>query len=172
MFGPRGIRDITLYFFTQEHRMLFEFALQQFNLPDLRSIFTDEANLNAIQRRVEYARDHHSVPFEEHIHDLLNLSWSSVDWSIDDRLVRAIHPFFNVQAVWISSPSPALQTWLSDIELQRHFYMGIERGSNPGGAVYSSVHRTPIDASIDAGMYGWGSWLRPDSSPDLRDDVD
>jgi hypothetical protein len=50
--------------------------------------------------------------------------------------------------------------------------MGIGGGSSNGEMVYSSIHRTPIDAAIDAGMYGWGSWLHPDSSSDLTDNSD
>lgn len=173
MLGPRGIRDITLYFFTPEHRSLFEFSLQQLHLPDYPTLFTPEAHINTLQQRVLYARDHQSVPFGERIHDLLSHGWDSVDWGLDDSLIRAIHPFFNVQVVWISSPSPALRVWLEDIELQRHFFMGSrERRSDRGGTVISSVHRTPIDASIDAGLYGWGSWLRPDNEQDLVDALD
>lgn len=170
MLGPRGVRDITLYFFSQEHRSLFEFALQQLHLPEYPTLFTPEANIDILRARVLYARDHHSVPFGDFIHDLLSEGWNSVDWGLDDNLIRAIHPFFNVQVVWISSPSPALRDWLEDVELQRHFFMGFrESGSDSGGTVVSSIHRTPIDASIDAGMYGWGSWLRPDNEQDLMD---
>jgi hypothetical protein len=83
-----------------------------------------------------------------------------MEWRANRADIRLIHPFFNVQDVWTSRPSRSLASWMLDEGMQEGF-LGRAR---EGEVVHTSFHRTPIEASIETGQYGPGSWA-PDDVP-------
>lgn len=158
MDGPRGIRHISLDFFTSDHRLLFEFASRYTYSCDPGREFpwgvsmTDES----IASRLEYTITQLSVPIPAPI-PRSNI-WSTVRRVADDRAVRAVHPFYNHQMVWVSDISSGLQAWLDNGEAQLHFLVGTQGDDD----IRSHMHRTPIEAAIDSMFYGWGTWMCSD----------
>jgi hypothetical protein len=138
--------------------MLFEFA-SRFVYPCIPGRgfpydvhMTDES----IALRLEQAAIRLEVPVP--VRGPLDNIWATVRHVADDRVIRAVYPFYTHQMVWLSDTSPGMQVWLDDGAAQLHFLVGDqERGSVP-----SHVHRTPIEAAIDSMIYGWGTWMRSD----------
>ena len=160
MQGPRGVREISLFFFNPDHRRLFEFALQQ-SVPAQTpgGQRTRSSTLPGVFARADFVRNIVSIPFAGPGVDIYDEAWGEIDWESDDRLFRVVHPFYNEQMIWISKVSVALQTWLDSPPIQAHFLCGSGLRDH-SGRIRSSIHRSPIDAWLESYMYGWGSWLR------------
>jgi hypothetical protein len=154
--GPRGARNVTLSFYTANHLTLFSFALEKMGT----GMRDEGVGTEAIVSRARFVCG--QPPFEGLNWGLGNIfdwaDWNSVEWGANPDHIRLIHPFFNVQEVWLSKPSGKLVLWLLDEEMQEGFLHHAEEGQ----VVLTSFHRTPIDALIEAGQYGPGSWAPED----------
>lgn len=89
-------------------------------------------------------------------------------WGVDSRQIRSMHPFYNIQTVWLLRVSPGMREWLRDTPKQRHFVYGATDVKVLSAHSYmTAFHRTPIEAAIESVLYGVGSWLSEDDRNDL-----
>ena len=159
MNGSRGVRNIRLCFFSASLMRLFEFTLEQFEIHNSNSELYDDSSSDLLANRIRYTREVLAIPVPRVNIGVTGVdSWNAVSWVEDERISRAVHPFYNEQLVCVSVLSSELREWLSDGEAQDLFYTGCLRE----GIGRTLVCRSPIEASIDSYLYGWGSWLRRD----------
>jgi hypothetical protein len=162
---PRGIRKITLHFFTPGHCHLFQFALDQLASPGACTWLP--ISTTCIPQRIDYARRVLLIPFHGGPYGTLGAGsgLETEDLEVVSGQFRAIHPFYDVQTVWPSRVTPSLRDWLGDREKQRHFIHGVEEVRVLSHVpCITAFHRTPTEAAIESALYGVGTWLSGNES--------
>ena len=116
-------------------------------------------------KRLEYARDFHDVSLQTGVLDSQNVWVSELFLQADSQYLRALHPFYDEQEVWVSRVSPSTAAWLDGAGAQSHFARGrpLITSNSRDRSIVSSISCNPIEVAIERYLYGWGFWLRPDS---------